>query len=380
MDPRVQGGRIALAPKRGQSPYRLCSPHPRRAPARGLSPFLGRSCLVLLALAGLVRPAAADEDWPKLLFKSTRHDFGVVAAGAVAEFRFQMENPFVEDVHIDKIDSSCGCTKPRATRPLLKTYETGEIVAALDTRRFAGQKDAKITVHFDQPFDAKFQLNVTCYIRKDVVFEPGVVQFGTVSQGESPRKRVSIAYAGRSTWKILDVGSSSPFLGLEIAEVGRTAVDPKTHAAQVTYDLWVTLKDTVPPGYFKDQVTVRTDDSNQQTARIPLAVEGLVMPSLTVNPAVLMLGVVQPGQTVSRNLVVRGQKPFQVLDVSGPNSQFQFTLPQAAKEVQLIGVQFQAADTPGRVSGKIRIKTDAAGTDALEASVDGLVVAPGAAK
>jgi hypothetical protein len=78
--------------------------------------------------------------------------------------------------------------------------------------------------------------------------------------------------------------------------------------------------------------------------------------------------------------VIRGQKPFRVLDVSGPDSQFRFTLPQAAKEVQLIGVQFQAADTPGRVSGKIRIKTDAAATDALEASVDGIVVAPSAVK
>jgi hypothetical protein len=334
---------------------------------------------VLLALAGLVRPAAAQNDWPKLLFKSTRHDFGVVAAGAVAEFRFQMENPYVEDVHISKVESSCGCTKPRVTQPLLKTYQTGEIVAALDTRRFKGQKDAKITVYFDKPFDAKYDLNITSYIRQDVVFEPGVVQFGTVSQGQSSRKRVSIAYAGRSTWKILDVGAGSPYLGLEIAEVGRT-LDPKTKAAQVTYDLWVTLKDTAPPGYFKDQVIVRTDDLNQQTARMPLTVEGLVIPSLTVNPAVLMLGVVQPGQTVSRNLVVRGQKPFQVLDVSGPGPQFRFTLPQAAREVQLIGVQFQAGDTPGRVSGKIRIKTDAAGTDALEASVDGLVVAPGATK
>jgi len=335
---------------------------------------LTRSCFVLLALGALLRPAAAVDDWPKLLFKTTNHDFGVVARGAVVEYHFQMENPYVEQVRIKSIRSSCNCTKGRATKSLLKTYETGEIVATLDTRSQPGQKDATIEIEFDQPLTAKFQLKTTSFIRGDVVFEPGVVHFGTVSQGQSSRKRVSITYAGRSTWKILDVGTSSPYLGLEIAEVGRT-IDPKTKAAQVVYDLWVTLKDTTPPGYLKDEVIVRTDDPNQQTARIPLTVEGLVIPSLTVNPAVLMLGVLQPGQTVSRNLVVRGQKPFQVLDVSGPDSQFRFTLPQAAKEIQLIGVQFQAADT-GRVSGKIRIKTDSAGTNAVEASVDGLVVAP----
>jgi len=328
-----------------------------------------------LAFFCLLSPVVAADDWPKLLFKETSHDFGVVARGAVAEYRFAMENPYLEDVHIASVRSSCGCTNVVITKPLLKTYEGGEIVATLDTRHHLGQKDATIYVVFDQPFPAEFRLKVTSYIRSDVVFEPGAIQFGSVPQGQSVRKRVTVTYAGRPTWRVAEASVDSAALGLQIAEVDRL-VDPNTKVGKVAYELWVTLKADAPPGYFKDFVVLRTDDPNQQTARIPLTVEGLVLPSLTVNPAVLMFDVVQPGQSVSKTLVVHGQKPFRVVKVQGPDPRFHFSFPDKAVNYHLITVQFQAADTPGKVSGKIRIETDMAGAPSLEVSVDGQVAAP----
>jgi len=332
-----------------------------------------------LAFLCLLRPAAAADDWPKLLFKETSHDFGTVARGAVAEYRFQMENPYLEDVHIKSVSSSCGCTRPAVTKPLLKTYETGEIVATLDTRRFLGQKDATIEVEFDRPFPARFRLHLTSYIRADVVFEPGEVQFGSVAQGQSVRKRVTVTYAGRPTWRVAEAGVDSAALGLEIAEIDRS-IDPQTKVGKVVYELCVTLKEDAPPGYFKNFVILRTDDPNQQTARIPLTVEGLVVPSLTVNPAVLMLDVVPAGESRSKNVVVRGQKPFKVVGVEGPDPRFRFRFPETAKPYQVIVVEFHAGDRPGKVSGKIRIKTDLPGTEAVEVSVDGQVAAPSAPK
>jgi len=330
-----------------------------------------------LLLVGLTRPAEG-QDWPKLLFKTTSHDFGTVARGAVAEYRFKMENPYNEDVHIKRVTSSCGCTQPTVTKPLLKTWETGEIVATLDTRRFLGQKEARVEVHFDQPFPAVYTLRVSAYIRSDVVFEPGEVQFGSVFQGQGVKKQVSVSYAGRPSWKILVAGTDSPLLGLQIAETGRT-VDPQTKLGKVTYEMWVSVKPTAPAGYFKDLVYLQTDDTNQQTARIPITVEGLVVPSLSVNPAVVMFNTVSAGQTESRNIVLSGQKerPFRILEVEGPDSRFHFAVPKTANSHQVITVDFHAGDTPGKISGKIRIKTDLEGAPPMEVSVDGQVAAGG---
>jgi len=327
---------------------------------------------------------AASDDWPRRLFKTTSHDFGTVARGAVAEYRFEMENPYIEDVHIERVESSCGCAHPTVTKRLLKTYETGAIVVTLDTQRFYGQKDTTLRVVFDQPFRAEFRLKLSYYIRPDVVFQPGTVQFGSVPQGQSVKKRVTVSYAGRTTWKVLDAEASNSHLDVALAEVERTT-DPRTHVGKVTYDLVVTLKDDSPPGYLKEFVVLRTNDPNQQTARIPLTVEGLVVPSLSVHPAVLLFDVVRPGETISKNLVVRGQKPFRILEVEGPDPRFRFTIPKTASQYRsgdstyygaVIAVEFHAGDAPGKVSGKVRIQTDVAGAAPLEVSVSGQVAAP----
>lgn len=356
----MQGGRIAL------TPTRLL--------------FLALVCLTLAWPAGL---ADANDDWPKLLFKTSSHDFGTVARGATAEYRFEMENPYVEDVHVDRIETSCGCAQPVMNKRLLKTYETGEIVATLDTRRYYGQKDITVKVIFDQPFKAEYRLKLTSYIRPDVVFQPGTVQFGSVAQGQSVKKRVSVSYAGRAAWKVLEVESDSPYLAVEMAEVERSA-DPRTNVGKVAYDLVVTLKDAAPAGYLKELVVLRTNDTNQQTARIPLTVEGLVVPAMSVHPAVIMFDVVRTGESVSKNLVVRGQKPFKITEVEGPDPRFHFTIPQAATQFKsadstyygaVIAVEFRAGDAPGKISGKVRIKTDLAGAAPLEVSVNGQVAA-----
>ena len=335
-----------------------------------------RASWISLAILCLAAPAVAADDWAKLLFETTAHNFGTVARGAVADYRFKIENPYVEDVTIESVQSSCGCTKPSFTKARLKTYQTGEIVATLDTRSY-GQKEATIYVKFSEPFPTTFELKVSVNIRGDVVFEPGAVQFGSVSQGQSDRKRVSVMYAGRPTWRVREVSTESPYLGLEIFEAG-IATDPKTKASQVTYDLWVTLKASAPAGYLKDEVTIFTNDPNPQAAKIPLVVEGLVLPSLSAYPSHWQLGVLSSGQITTKPLVVRDRKPFKIVEVTGPDSQFTFTLPPGAKETQVIAAQFQAANRPGKVSGKIRITTDSPGAKALEIPVDGTVIASGA--
>ncbi|MCR4413957.1 MAG: DUF1573 domain-containing protein [Thermoguttaceae bacterium] len=329
-----------------------------------------RTIMAALVLGAVWAPAASAKEWAKALFNKTSHDFGVVARGAKAEYRFVLDNIYVEDVHIKRVTSTCGCTVPKLTKDTLKTYETAELVAELDTLRFYGHKSATLKVEFDKPFPAEVQLQVYCYIRSDVVFEPGIVQFGSVSQGRSATQRVTVSYAGRKDWQVLDVTSNSPHLAAELKEVSRIGETPR---ARVDYELCVTLKETAPAGYFREHVVLKTNDPNRQTAQVPLTVEGHVLPSLSVSPASLIF-VVQPRQSQARNLVVRGEKPFRILSISGPDARFRFTVPTEAKAVHVVPMQFTATEATGRVSGKIRVETDVPGAGAVEINVDGQVV------
>jgi hypothetical protein len=308
----------------------------------------------------LVAGIAADgrsQDWAQKLFKTTNHDFGSVARGAKAEFAFELVNCYQEPIHITGVRSSCGCTTPVVTKDTLKTWEKAEILASLNTRSFNGHKTATLTVTIDQPFPAEVQLHISAYIRRDVVFSPGVVQFGSVAQGQRAETKVDVNYAGRDDWRIVDVRCANPHFEVELNEKERGG-------GRVAYTMLVRLNEQTPSGYILEQLTVITNDRNMTT--IPLAVEGRVTTALNVSPGSLVLGVLTPGQSVTKQLVVRGNQPFRILKVDCPESSFQCQLSDEAKEMHLVPITFTAGATSGKIVETIIIKTDlGGGTEAV---------------
>src|SRR5947199_1703099 len=128
---------------------------------------------LVLAPAALAPPAIAKE-WAQKMFAANTHDFGHVARGAKAEFAFELQNVYEEDVHIADVRTSCGCTTPTITKPTLKTWEKGSIVATLNTRSFVDQRNSTLTVVIDKPTYAEVHLNIAGYSHADVDFHPGV--------------------------------------------------------------------------------------------------------------------------------------------------------------------------------------------------------------
>jgi hypothetical protein len=304
----------------------------------------------VLLLALLSASSASAQDWAKKMFQTTEHDFGTVARGAKAEFAFEFENLYEEDVHVAKVYSSCGCTTPTIEKRDVKTFEKAQILATYNTRAFLGQKSATVTVVFDKPQYAEVQLEVTGYIRSDVVLEPGEVNFGEVDQAQQAETTLQITYAGRADWKIVDVRSANQHLEVDLTETSRTG-------GRVTYDMLVRLKDDAPPGHFHDELSIITDDARLKS--IPVLVHGNVMSPLTVSPAALFLGVLQPGQSVTKQLIVRGKQPFKLLAVRCEDDRFQFKAPDdKAATIHFIPVTFTAPDSTGEVAQAIVIKTD----------------------
>ena len=92
---------------------------------------------------------------------------------------------------------------------------------------------------------------------------------------------------------------------------------------------------------------------------MPLAVEGRVVPNLTVSPSSLFMGIVQPGQKVTKSLVVKGTRPFRVLSIACEDKAFKFApTSEETKTVHVIPVTFVAGNTEGKVTKTIRIVTN----------------------
>lgn len=310
-----------------------------------------RALVLFLLVLGAFPGAANAQQWAQKLFATTKYDFGSVARGSKAEYAFEVENVFKEPIHIASVRSSCGCTSPSITKETLKTYEKGAIVARLNTASFLGHRTATITVVIDKPYYAEVQLQVSAFIRSDVVFEPGAVNFGQLQQGSDGEAQIRVTYAGRENWNVVDVRSANQHLEVELS-------DPTRGRGQVSYLMTVRLKDDAPVGFINDQLTLVTDDVRNKM--IPIQVEGRVTSLLDVSPASLLVGSLEPGRSVTKQLVVKSKQSFRIKDVYCDNPGFDFKLPASdqAKTLHLIPVTFTADAEPGPFSAKITIESD----------------------
>ncbi len=294
------------------------------------------------------------QQWASKMVDQDDHDFGVVARGSDTVHRFAIKNIYKEDVEISSVRSSCGCTTPSIENRNIKTYEKAYIVAKFNTRTFTGPHSATLTVQISKPFPAQLQLRVHGNIRGDVVFEPGSVDFDSVSQGSELERTLTVTYAGRSNWKVQDVRSDSENIEAELVERNRIG-------GRVTYDLIVRLLDTAPPGFIKEQIVLVTNDG--ANPRIPIDITGKINPELTVAPQNLSLGEIPEGETVTKRFIVRGKKPFVVTSVDcGGDDCFTFETDETPATRQMVTVHFKADRKPGKVQKPITITTDLGGS------------------
>ena len=324
-----------------------------------------RRAAVVIGLLVLVPCAVEAKEWAQKMFQATNHDFGHVARGAKAEFSFELQNLYEEEVHIADVRTSCGCTTPTITKPTLKSWERGSIVASLNTRSFVGQRNSTLTVVIDKPFYAEVPLTIAGYIHSDVDFQPGVAALGDIEQGTMGEQAISVTYRGNFNWQIADVRSANTHLEVELSEAVR-------QPGMVSYKMVVRLKPDAPAGILQDQLTLITNDQRMQTVVLP--VEGRVAPPLSVNPSPLLLGTLTPGQSVTKQLVITGKQPFRVLSIAADYDGLQFrSAPDVTKKVHVVPVTVVAPERPGEFHSTISIQTDLANAAKTSCLVRGAV-------
>lgn len=187
------------------------------------------------------------------------------------------------------------------------------------------------------------QLHVKVYVHGDVLLEPASVALGSVGKGTPAERAIRVTHTGRGDWQILKVASDNPHV------VG-TATEVSLQGGRVAYDLKVVLDKDAPVGHVREYLSLVTN--HPQAKQIPVPVEGQVLAAISVSPASLFLGVLQPGQSITKQIVVRGQKPFRIESISADCKCLQPTAPKGdeAKSLYLVPVRFTAGEKTGRPS------------------------------
>jgi len=77
-----------------------------------------------------------------------------------------------------------------------------------------------------------------------------------------------------------------------------------------------------------------------------------------VSPQLLALGAVQPGRSVTKNVVVRANRPFCVTGVTCSDGCLSCPTKETPATVHILPVTFQAGDATGKIERLLKISTD----------------------
>lgn len=305
--------------------------------------------IALVPAAILFSCLTASADWMESTFPVKKHDFGAVAVAAKTEFRFPIRNTFSSDIHIRSVRASCGCTTAFIENHYIPPGQSGFIRARFNTDTFRGQRGATLTVVMDRPFYSEIRLRVDGYIRSDMVFHPGSLEFGRVSQGEALTKATKLLYAGRSDWKVVDLRSNQPWLQPTFQQLSRGN-------GRIDYLLSVKVREDAPTGFFQDEITILTNDRGMP--RVPLRVSGQVESALSISPQAIALGRLKPGQSVQIRLVLKGREPFTIKSIQCQGWGVDCDPTPVARTTHLVNARFTPQDVSGTQKLPVVITTD----------------------
>jgi Protein of unknown function (DUF1573) len=314
-----------------------------------------RSYLLVLCLTLGYSPATRAEasDWIASVFPDRAHNFGNVARGSKVRHSFPVVNRSNSEVHIASWRAKCGCTNVKVGARVIPPGTQTSIEATIDTTRFQGQKDSGLTLIIDRPNYVELDLNMTCFIRGDVTLSPGQIDFGTVRRSDKlPSTVLTLTYhGGRAAWEIAEMKTQSAKVKAVAERLNRSA------GGLVQWTVSATLQPGITNGYFKDEITLITNDVPAQT--IPISVVANVQSAVSVTPSIINFGPIRAGQSVTKVVHVRSSSPFSLSRVEGDKAELTAVEPQPASlTTHTLNVTIQAPAVPGPFYGIVTIESD----------------------
>ncbi len=309
---------------------------------------------VWAALAVTMARAQGPADWVQQVLPERAFDAGTVAKGSKVRHTFLLVNRLNQDVRIANWRTKCGCTEVKVGAQVIPPGAQTSIEAVIDTTRFDGYKPSGLTLVLDRPNFVEVDLNFSCFIRSDVVVSPGVADFGIVTRTTSARPTLALNLnygGGQPNWGITRMQTRSARVSAKLQERSRSG------SGQVQYLLTATLDPAGVVGYYKDEITLYTNDHGNQS--IPVSVTANVQAAVTVSPSPLILGQVKPGQVIKKTLLVKSARAFKLTELkTGKEEITAAPDSETSRPLHTVNLTIKVPSRPGPYHAVVEITTD----------------------
>ena len=124
---------------------------------------------VITISGNIHRVLSAEEkaQLPSIQFKSLSYDGGKVLEGEKVRYAYEFVNTGVNDLVIESVKASCGCTATAPKDKVIKGGQSSEIVATFDSRGRKGRQSKTITVKTNDPDQPTIVLRLSVEVESD---------------------------------------------------------------------------------------------------------------------------------------------------------------------------------------------------------------------
>jgi hypothetical protein len=274
-------------------------------------------------------PDLPPGEGPRLVweFGTDNKDFGNVMQGEVLQHTFMLKSGGTEDLVIKQAKPTCGCTvadvmveNPEGG---FDVYQMGtpipvgravKITATLQTKGKNGHASSRINIFSNDPRGQR-QLGLAAEVETFFQVTPSHISFRPMSTKDSAEDRAIITTTRGDPIK-LEMHERPTPSGLTVALVPESP-DENGRAKRWTVD--VKAGPGLNEGNMSYTVALASDvpvpgaealpDGSAATYEVNVTVMGRVTGMISVNPSLISLGLVRPGQVASRTVRVDSHDP-----------------------------------------------------------------------
>lgn len=131
----------------------------------------------VLTLNGTLNKVFTEEElarMPHIEFEATEYDAGKIISGEKVTYAYTFTNTGQDDLIIESVKASCGCTATAPKDKVIKGGESSEIVATFNSAGRSGVQQKSITVRSNDPDNGVLVLRLRAEVEQDPFHVGGV--------------------------------------------------------------------------------------------------------------------------------------------------------------------------------------------------------------
>ncbi len=270
---------------------------------------------------------------PKIELETQMFRLGFIENDRIAEREFTISNSGDAPLHINKITTSCGCTKGYAQDKVIAPGEEGVIRVTVDPSLVKGFYSAKmLTVHTDDPNRPAAQFNVIAFVDSEIDITPEHLDFGLVPSGKPGELRVHIAQRENDAFDIYEANVDSKEFSVVFTELPReTWADPDRRE----FEVLVTLSSDASPGFHSGKVMLTTNLKRTRSLFLPLYAK-VHEDSFFFSPNSYIFSRAEPGGHYADVVSLNAEEVITVTDVKGAREDIKVSVSEKSTDTHVL--------------------------------------------